>query len=138
MEETAKNIGEISANMCIDKAVVKTTDDLIVKGCFSGIVASTAKVIIATGAKFEGTIIASSVLIEGTISAKVMVKGLAEIAGNAKVNGNLQYGSIHVDEGAVICANTAIISAKEFDKIANANKVYKQIASETRKPSIKQ
>jgi cytoskeletal protein CcmA (bactofilin family) len=57
---------------------------------------------LAPGAKWEGTIRATDIVVAGAVQGDVISKQRVEIAGTARITGSLSGNSIAVAEGAVI------------------------------------
>ncbi|OFW80975.1 MAG: hypothetical protein A2887_01690 [Alphaproteobacteria bacterium RIFCSPLOWO2_01_FULL_40_26] len=67
-----------------------------IKGTING-----NSVILREGGKIEGTIIAESLSLRGSFNGKIKAKNI-NIANKAKVHGEIEYGSLSVEDGACI------------------------------------
>lgn len=133
MEENIRSYGLFSDDMTIIKGIVATSNDLVIAGKFSGSIASIASVTIDAGADVDGEIIAENVNIIGKFKGKIAARDLVTISKGSIINGKVVYGRLNVEDGAVICAATSIITNAQFKRIAESDKVYRTI----RKPAPK-
>lgn len=127
MEENTKNFGLFSEAMDIQKAVVAISNDLVIAGKFCGSIASTAAITIDARAEVSGDIIAENVTIIGKFKGKIAARDLVSLKKGSVITGNVAYGRLNVEDGAVVCAATTNISGVDFKKTAEASKIYKSI-----------
>ena len=81
---------------------VKATNDIRIDGTIKGELYCDAKVIIGPAGVVEGTIRCQNAVIEGKFDGNMAVKGLLNIRETAKVIGEVSYGKLVVQSGAVI------------------------------------
>ncbi len=81
---------------------LKATNDIRIDGTINGELFSDAKVIIGPSGVAEGTIKCTNAVIEGRFKGNLFVKGLLNIRETAKVVGEVSYGKLVVQSGAVI------------------------------------
>lgn len=127
MEELEKSIGVISEGMNVCKGVIATSNEVVISGRFVGTIASTSSITIAANAYVEADIIADSVTIVGAFNGKITVRDIANLKKGSTVNGQIFYGRLNVEDGAVLRASTTIINANQFKKCTDGNKVYRSI-----------
>ncbi|MEO1258118.1 MAG: polymer-forming cytoskeletal protein [Bacteroidota bacterium] len=81
---------------------IKATNDIRIDGTIKGELFCDAKVIIGTSGVVEGTIKCQNAVIEGKFDGNLLVKDLLNIRETAKVTGDVSYGKLVVQSGAVI------------------------------------
>jgi len=81
---------------------IKATNDIRVDGTIKGELYCDAKVIIGPTGAVEGTIKCQNAVIEGRFEGTLIVKELLNIREKAKVVGEVSYGKLNVQSGAVI------------------------------------
>ena len=100
---------------------IKATNDIRIDGTIKGELFCDAKVIIGPSGVVEGTIKCKNAVIEGRFSGNLIVKELLNIRETAKVKGEVSYGKLVVQSGAVISG-----SYKVADEGSNGS--YKSLA----------
>jgi cytoskeletal protein CcmA (bactofilin family) len=91
---------ELSANLVM-KGDLKTKGSLLVKGLYSGTIASDSHVGIDTGAKAGPCILsARSVSVKGCFSGSIQASSSIEIGRSAKVKADLEAPSLSITEGS--------------------------------------
>jgi cytoskeletal protein CcmA (bactofilin family) len=81
---------------------VKSTNDIRIDGTIKGELYCDAKVIIGPTGAVEGTVKCQNAVIEGTFEGNLRVEDLLNIRETAKVTGEVSYGKLVVQSGAVI------------------------------------
>lgn len=81
---------------------VKASNDIRIDGTIKGELFCDAKVIIGSSGVVEGTIKCQNAVIEGRFDGILLVKELLNIRETAKVTGEVSYGKLVVQSGAVI------------------------------------
>lgn len=81
---------------------IKASNDIRIDGTIKGELFCDAKVIIGSSGVIEGTIKCQNAVIEGRFDGTLMVKDLLNIRETAKVTGEVKYGKLVVQSGAVI------------------------------------
>ncbi|MGC8762637.1 MAG: bactofilin family protein [Acidobacteriota bacterium] len=84
------------------KGTLETADDLLLEGVLVGEVRSTARVVIARGARLEGPLSARDVEVGGTVEGPVTATGWVAIRSGGRVAGDIRAGHILVEDGAVV------------------------------------
>jgi len=84
------------------KGTLETADDLLLEGILAGEVRSSARVVIARGARLEGPLAAREVEAWGTVEGPVTASGTVAIRAGGRVNGDIRAGHILVEDGAVV------------------------------------
>lgn len=91
---------------------VKATNDIRVDGSIKGDLICDAKVIIGPSGTVEGTIKCVNAVIEGRFDGQMQVKELLNIRESAKVTGEVSYGKLIVQSGAVISGTYEVAGEK--------------------------
>jgi cytoskeletal protein CcmA (bactofilin family) len=81
---------------------VKATNDIRIDGTIKGELDCEAKVIIGPSGVLEGTIRCKNAVVEGRFDGTLIVAELLNIRETAKVTGEVSYGKLNVQSGAVI------------------------------------
>ena len=81
---------------------IKATNDIRIDGTIKGELFCDAKVIIGPSGVVNGTIKCQNAVIEGRFDGNLIVKELLNIRETAKVTGEVSYGKLIVQSGAVI------------------------------------
>lgn len=81
---------------------IKSETDIRVDGKIKGILNCTAKVVIGQDGNFEGDMQCKEASIEGYITGKVEINGLLYIKKTARIEGEIFYKRLIVEEGANI------------------------------------
>ncbi|MEZ4954551.1 MAG: polymer-forming cytoskeletal protein [Saprospiraceae bacterium] len=81
---------------------LKATNDIRIDGTIKGELFCDAKVIIGPSGVVEGTIKCQNAVIEGRFDGNLLVKELLNIRETANVTGEVSYGKLIVQSGAVI------------------------------------
>ena len=113
---------------------VKATNDIRVDGSIKGDLICDAKVIIGPSGSVEGTIKCVNAVIEGSFDGKMLVKELLNIRESAKVSGEVNYGKLIVQSGAVISGSYEVGGEKSNGAMKNSpdsRKVAAESKSET-------
>lgn len=84
---------------------LRSTSDIRVDGTIKGDLICEAKVIIGPSGIIEGNIRCQNAVIEGKFEGTLVVADLLNIRENAKVTGDVSYGKLIVQSGAVISGN---------------------------------
>jgi cytoskeletal protein CcmA (bactofilin family) len=81
---------------------IKTETDIRIDGKIKGILHSSAKVVIGQEGTFEGDIQCKEASIEGYVTGKVEINGLLYLKKSARIEGEIFYKRLIVEEGANI------------------------------------
>ncbi len=81
---------------------IKATNDIRIDGTIKGELFCDSKVIIGPSGVVEGTIKCKNAVVEGRFNGNLIVKELLNIRETAKVKGEVSYGKLVVQSGAVI------------------------------------
>ena len=109
-KDVSKNVKPSTSSHALNSLVqgthvegkIKTTNDIRIDGSIKGELNCEAKVIIGPSGKVNGTIRCKNAVIEGNFDGVLIVKELLNIRENAKVTGEVTYGKLNVQSGAVI------------------------------------
>jgi cytoskeletal protein CcmA (bactofilin family) len=88
---------------------LKATSDIRVDGTIKGELNCDAKVIIGPSGVIEGTVKCANAVIEGRFDGNLTVSELLNIRESAKVMGDVTYGKLIVQSGAVISGSYRIV-----------------------------
>ncbi len=75
---------------------------------------------VAEGAKIEGNVRASIMLIEGTVLGDLACSGTVSLAASARVEGSIEYGQIEIEQGAFLTGSLNRITQKSARKSAKS------------------
>lgn len=110
---------------------VKATSDIRIDGTIKGELDCESKVIIGPSGIIEGTIRCKNAVIEGKFEGTLIVAELLNIRETAKVTGEVSYGKLVVQSGAVISgsykvtgenSNGAVRSSTDAKKVVTTSK----------------
>ena len=90
--------------------------DIIIEGMLEGSLKTDANIFIGDQAKVIANIEAHDTIIAGEVRGNIKAKNYLAISGTAKIFGDVQYGEISVEKGAVI--NGQLLAATEEGKRA--------------------
>jgi len=107
---------------------VKTTNDIRVDGTIKGDLICDAKVIIGPSGIVEGTIKCENAVIEGRFEGKMQVAELLNIRENAKVTGDVIYGKLIVQSGAIISGTYEVATSKSNGTMKHSSDSRKLVA----------
>lgn len=100
---------------------LKAKNDIRVDGTIKGELYCDAKVIIGPTGVVEGTIKCQNAVVEGRFEGTLIVKELLNIREKAKVVGEVSYGKLNVQSGAVISGSYKLAGEGSNGK-SNSNK----------------
>ena len=108
---------------------IKAESDFRIDGKLTGDLSCASKVIIGTSGIVEGEVSCNNALIEGTFDGTLVVNDMLQIKDTATVTGDITYGQLEVEAGAVINGSCSMKSN------SSKNQSSKQIVSESKKAS---
>ena len=120
---------------------IKATNDIRIDGTIKGELFCDAKVIIGSSGVVEGTIKCQNAVIEGRFDGTLLVKDLLNIRETAKVTGDVKYGNLVVQSGAIISGsyevsgdggNGSYKSIEDKKTISNGKSDIQQIAGKAK------
>lgn len=114
---------------------IKATNDIRIDGSIKGDLVCDSKVIIGPSGAVEGTIKCENAVIEGTFNGIMYVKELLNIRESAKVTGDVTYGKLIVQSGAVISGSYEVASEKSNGAFKSADS--KKMAADSKPESAK-
>lgn len=109
---------------------IKATNDIRIDGTIKGDLVCDAKVIIGPSGVIEGTIKCQNAVIEGQFNGILTVAELLNIRETAKVIGEVSYGKLIVQSGAVISGSYKVAGDNSH---SNGNGSYKNNSNEAKK-----
>lgn len=113
---TAAQAGAAGLNSLVKGTViegkVKAASDIRVEGELNGDLDCQAKVIIGPSGVVKGTVTCRTAMIEGHFDGNLRVTDLLEVRDNAKVEGEIHYGQLKIDAGAILLGNMKMTDAK--------------------------
>jgi cytoskeletal protein CcmA (bactofilin family) len=99
---------------------IKAPSDIRIEGTLDGDLDCQAKVIIGPSGVITGTVSCRTAMIEGKFDGTLRVTELLEVREAARVEGDVTYGKIKIDAGAVLVGNIQMtggsVKAKANDK----------------------
>ncbi len=99
---------------------ITSCDHLIVEGYIEASIKNALKVDIRAGGHFNGKIEVQNAEIYGYFEGDITVTEQLTIYSGACVRGNLQYGSLQVEDGAMIVGNLSVLQKENMvDNIVN-------------------
>lgn len=81
---------------------LETEEDLLLEGVLVGELRSSARVVVAKGARLEGPLAAREVEVGGVVEGPISASGTVSIRTGGKVTGDIRAGHILVEDGAVV------------------------------------
>ncbi len=109
---------------------IKATNDIRIDGSIKGDLVCDAKVIIGPSGVIEGTIRCQNAVIEGQFNGILTVSELLNIRETAKVTGEVSYGKLIVQSGAVISGTYKVAGENSH---SNSNGSYKNSSPDAKK-----
>jgi cytoskeletal protein CcmA (bactofilin family) len=102
---------------------IKASSDIRVDGTIKGDLDCESKVIIGPTGSVEGTIRCKNAVVEGKFEGHLHVKELLNIRESAKVVGEVTYGKLVVQSGAVISGTYNMVGQQSNGISKSSNKV---------------
>jgi len=87
---------------------IKAPSDIRIEGTLVGDLDCQAKVIIGPSGLVNGTVSCRTAMIEGKFEGSLKVTELLEVRDSATVEGDVTYGKIKIDAGAVLIGNISM------------------------------
>ncbi len=109
---------------------IKATNDIRIDGSIKGDLVCDAKVIIGPTGVIEGTIKCQNAVVEGQFNGILTVSELLNIRETAKVIGEVSYGKLIVQSGAVISGSYKVVGESSH---SNGNGSYKSSSPDAKK-----
>jgi cytoskeletal protein CcmA (bactofilin family) len=109
---------------------IKATNDIRIDGSIKGDLVCDAKVIIGPSGVIEGTIRCQNAVIEGQFNGILTVSESLNIRETAKVTGEVSYGKLIVQSGAIISGSYKVAGDNSN---SNGNGSYKTSSSDAKK-----
>ncbi|GAB4261714.1 MAG: hypothetical protein Kow0027_29250 [Saprospiraceae bacterium] len=106
---------------------LKTTSDIRIDGHLKGELRCEAKVIIGTQGSVDGTVKCKNAVIEGKFNGNLDVKELLHIKESANVTGDVRYGKLVVQAGAVISGTYNLQGSGGNGQPASSNQAKKVV-----------
>lgn len=101
---------------------VTSKSDIRIDGTISGTLHCEAKVIIGPSGKIDGEVTCQNAVVEGKFIGNLKVKELLNIRENARVEGEIRYGKLIVQPGAVLVGDVRLYG-KSSSTPNKANKI---------------
>ncbi|MCP4122566.1 MAG: polymer-forming cytoskeletal protein [Bacteroidetes bacterium] len=136
-EVTRQTFQDTIANRISKGAViegdVKSETDIRIDGKIKGLLHCTAKVVIGSTGVFEGDMQCKEASLEGQVTGKIDIRGLLTIKKSARIEGEVYYKRLIVEEGANITGSltmsggtTKSIIQEKMDESATPDLVEKE------------
>lgn len=87
--------------------------NIIIEGTLEGSLKTDANIFIGEKARVVANIEARDLLVNGEIKGSVKVKNYLSLGGTAKINGDVQYGELSIEKGAIVNGQLIAISGPE-------------------------
>ncbi len=84
------------------EGTIKTASDIRIEGTLLGDLDCQAKLIIGASGNVQGRVSCRTAMIEGSFDGSLYVTELLELRETAVVNGDITYGKLKIDGGAVL------------------------------------
>ncbi|MFA5000070.1 MAG: polymer-forming cytoskeletal protein [Patescibacteria group bacterium] len=84
--------------------------DIVVEGSVEGSLKTGADIFVGEKAKVNASIESENSVINGEISGNIKTKNYLAIGATAKISGDIQYGEISIEKGAIIIGQLAKLS----------------------------
>ncbi len=84
---------------------IKAPSDIRIEGTLDGDLDCQAKVIIGPSGSVTGNVTCRTAMIEGKFEGNLKVSELLEVRESARVEGDVTYGKIKIDAGAMLIGN---------------------------------
>jgi len=99
--------------------------DIIIEGSLEGSLKTDANIYIGDQAKIVANVESKDAIVNGEIRGNIKAKNYLAIGGTAKIFGDIQYGEISIEKGAVINGQLLSLAEehKRGDKIKNEEKI---------------
>ena len=81
---------------------LETEEDLLLEGHLAGEILSSARVVVAKGARLVGPLTAKDVEVAGAVEGPITASGTVSIRSGGTVTGDIRAGHILVEDGAVV------------------------------------
>lgn len=117
VEENINSVSRISAGTSITGEMYSSSD-VRIDGRFDGRIFSRGRIVIGETAEVTGDIICSNVDMWGKVKGNLYVKDTLSLKSGSSVDGSLNIRRFIVEIGASFNGTCKMITAEEFDKIA--------------------
>ena len=94
------NLNCVIANGTSIEGDFKTSENVRIDGTIKGNIECEKKLVLGTGAKVEGTLMAQNAVIMGNVMGDVNIKGSLHLLSTAQINGDIVATKMIVDDGA--------------------------------------
>jgi cytoskeletal protein CcmA (bactofilin family) len=84
--------------------------NIIIEGFLEGSLKTASDIFIGDQAKIVANIESKGLVVNGEVRGNIKAKGYLAIGGSAKIYGDVQYGEISIDKGALISGQVTMIS----------------------------
>ncbi len=102
--------------------------NIIIEGSLEGSLKTDANIFVGEKAKVLANVEAKDLVVNGEIRGNVKVKNYLSLGGTAKISGDIQYGELSVEKGAVIIGQ--LLSAPDNGKSGKGREIEKEIEDE--------
>jgi len=95
---------------------IKAPSDIRIEGTLEGDLDCQAKVIIGPSGMINGNVTCRTAMIEGKFEGNLKVSELLEVRESASVQGDVTYGKIKIDAGAMLVGNIQMTGGANSSK----------------------
>lgn len=99
-----KTVNRISSGTVVQGDIVSETD-LRIDGIVTGNIVSKSKVIVGVNGELVGDLDCKEAAIEGKVKGNILIGELLRLNSSSRVEGEIKYKKIIIEEGAVIIGN---------------------------------
>ncbi|MCB0518799.1 MAG: polymer-forming cytoskeletal protein [Lewinellaceae bacterium] len=108
---------------------VKSTNDIRIDGTIKGELYCDAKVIVGPTGAIEGIVKCQNAVIEGTFEGNLRVDELLNIRETAKVTGEVSYGKLVVQSGAIISGSYKVAGEQSNGSAKHSSDSHKIVSN---------
>ena len=109
------------------EGTINTHDNVRIDGNLKGQINSSGVVWISNGAKINGNINASGLIVEGYVHGNVQCTGKAELRPGARINGEIACASIAVSRGCALEGKIEMLEGKLKTFVAKRNMIENEL-----------
>lgn len=122
----SKSDATVIGEGCIIKGEIKESGDITIKGRVIGNLDVEGLLILEDGGSVQGNMVCKDAIIRGKVDGDVKVKENLRLDAPAKINGDIEYKVISVEEGAAFNGNCKSVSLNQAKPEKNIEKKAEQ------------
>ncbi len=109
------------------EGTINTHDNVRIGGNLKGQITSSGVVWISKGAKIDGSINASGLIVEGYVHGNVQCTGKAELRPGARIKGDIACASLSVSMGCALEGKIKMLEGKLKTFVSKRNKIESEL-----------